>query len=190
MPYRNPGAGQLIHIATRLTSSLQLSGDFGSVQSRHFMQFEHNRFSRLHEIDCGTDTSAMLEPIFSDKILLLRPYPGLDYSRINPSGTDAILHDLYHSGTACCSYDYGNRHCLLEFIDNCLHQGIKVYLAPAQQHSDVYRSTRQLIEHGAEMIWNMSLETAYVKLLLAYGNFREPKAISIFLQQDIAWEHV
>ncbi len=40
------------------------------------------------------------------------------------------------------------------------------------------------------MLWNMSLESVYAKLLLAYGNFSDSHAIEDFLQRDIALEHV
>lgn len=40
------------------------------------------------------------------------------------------------------------------------------------------------------MIWNLSLEAAYAKLLLAYGNFNNSQAISVFLATDIAHEHI
>ncbi|WP_305909802.1 asparaginase domain-containing protein [Methylomarinum sp. Ch1-1] len=190
VPYKNPGQIQHLHIASRLASCLQLSGDFISVQSRPYMLFENGNFTEYYVIDRASCIHRPLNPDFSSNILLLKPYPGLDYSHINLTGVDAVLHDLYHSGTACSSDQYGSQHALPAFINNCRQLGIKVYLAPALQHPDAYKSTRELIGLGAEMIWNMSLEAAYVKLLLGYGNFKQPQDISEFLQQDIALEHV
>ena len=40
------------------------------------------------------------------------------------------------------------------------------------------------------MIWNMSIEAAYVKLMLAYGNFIDEREVAEFLERDIAREHV
>jgi L-asparaginase len=40
------------------------------------------------------------------------------------------------------------------------------------------------------MIWNLSLEAAYAKLLLAYSNFNSSQAISEFLAGDVANEHI
>ena len=40
------------------------------------------------------------------------------------------------------------------------------------------------------MIWNMSIEAAYVKLMLAYGNFTDKRQIMDFINTDIAGEHV
>ncbi len=148
VPYKNPGQHMWVHIATRLASSLQLSGDFVSVQSRPFMQFEHGRFTQLHEIERSNCVKITLNAKFSSSIILLRPYPGLDYSHINLNGVAAVLHDLYHSGTACSSRDFGNRYSLPEFIDKCRQQGKAVYLAPALEHPELYRSTQELLARG------------------------------------------
>jgi L-asparaginase len=131
-----------------------------------------------------------LKPRFSKRILMIKPYPGLNYAHFNLENVDAVLHDLYHSGTACASTQWGKTHSLLEFIKRCREQGIKVYLAPAIKSADAYQSTRALIEQGAEMIWNMSIEAAYVKLMLAYGNFTDEQQIMDFINADIAGEHI
>ncbi|MGZ4999266.1 MAG: asparaginase [Methylomonas sp.] len=188
--YQNPGQIQQIHIATRLASCLQLSSDFASVQSKVFMEFEDGRFRQLHALTDRQGLTITLKPDFSTRVLLIRPYPGLDYSQFNLEGVDVVLHDLYHSGTAYASKEYGERHGLVEFIQRCRQRHLKVYLAPAIRSDNVYGSTHDLLESGAEMIWNLSLEVAYAKLMLAYGNFGDQEAIGCFLERDIAWEHV
>jgi L-asparaginase/Glu-tRNA(Gln) amidotransferase subunit D len=131
-----------------------------------------------------------LKARFSERILMIKPYPGLNYAHFNLENTDAVLHDLYHSGTACASTQWGENYSLLEFIKRCQKQNTKVYLAPAVKSADAYQSTRELIEQGAEMIWNMSIEAAYVKLMLAYGNFTDERQILAIIDRDIAGEHV
>lgn len=190
VPYQNPGQPLQIHRATRLASSLQLGGDFISVQAKAYMQFENGCFKKLHGFVDAECSPLPLKADFSARILLIRPYPGLDYSQFNLDNADAVLHDLYHSGTACASAAWGEQHSLAEFIKRCRQRKLKVYLAPAVRSESAYSSTRELLAHGAEMIWNLSLEAAYAKLLLAYGNFDDPQAFSRFLARDIAWEHV
>jgi len=190
VPYKNSKQTQQVHIATRLASSLQLSGDFISVQSQCYMKFDQDRFIQTQNIDSSCCVTTNLKANFSKKILLLKPYPGLDYSSVNLNKVDAVLHDLYHSGTACDSAELGEQYSLSAFIKICQQQRVSVYMAPAVKHTDAYDSTWKLIEQGAEMIWNMSLESTYVKLLLAYGNFTDQQQISTFLQQDIALEHI
>ena len=209
VPYRNQQHITQVHRGPRLASSLQLSGDFFSVQGKSFMQFENEQFSLLNPSTTsihkkksplpqgeGWEREIIQRKIprikanFSERILMIKPYPGLNYTHFNLENADAVLHDLYHSGTACASAQWGKNYSLLEFIKRCGEQNIKVYLAPAIQFLDAYQSTRALIEQGAEMIWNMSIEAAYVKLMLAYGNFSDEQQRGAFIDLDIAGEHV
>ncbi|MDD5460363.1 MAG: asparaginase domain-containing protein [Methylococcales bacterium] len=201
VPYRNPQQAMQVHKGSRLTCSLQLSGDFFSVQSRSYMLFENSRFTLNHPSKSNLfmregpndniETDILpLKASFSDRVLMIKPYPGLDYRHFNLENVDAILHDLYHSGTACASTQWGDHYSLSEFIKRCGEQGVKVYLAPAVKSPDVYQSARLLIEQGAVMIWNMAIEAAYVKLILAYGNFNDEQQIINFINRDITGEHV
>lgn len=196
VPYRNAGQTLQLHRGSRLTCSLQLSGDFYSVQNKSFLQFDGHRFisDKVSAAEVSHDevsnNSLLLKPQFSNRILMIKPYPGLDYDHFNLDGIDVVLHDLYHSGTACATDQWGNGHSLLKFIQRCTEAGTPVYLAPAFKSENAYQSTRELIEHGAVMIWNMSIEAAYVKLALAYGNFSEAQQIIEFLQHNIAFEQV
>ncbi len=191
VPYRNQQQITQLHQGAHLACSLQLSGDFFSVQGKSYMQFESRQFSLLNPLATQHPTkNTPLKADFSDRILMIKPYPGLDYTRFNLDNVDAVLHDLYHSGTACVSLQWGENHSLVEFIKCCKKQEIAVYLAPAIQSSDAYQSTQTLIKHGANIIWNMSIEAAYVKLLLAYGNFSDKREIMDFMIRDIAGEHL
>lgn len=189
VPYRNRGESTQIHLGSRLASSLQLSGDFISAQRQSYCDFENGLFSEPYfRIPDKTEIFA-LKPDFSKRILLIRPYPGLDYSCIDLDNADAVLHDLYHSGTACSSLQWGSNFSLVPFIEYCQNRNVPVYLAPSIKSENAYQSTRELMDRGATMIWNLSIECAYVKLLLAYGNF-SGEAIDRFILTDIAGEHV
>lgn len=190
VPYRNQQQTTQLHQGTRLACSLQLSGDFFSVQGKSYMQFENRRFSLLNPSKQQTPSRIPLTADFSERILMIKPYPGLDYSRFNLGNVDAVLHDLYHSGTACASLQWGENYSLVEFIKRCDKQNIPVYLAPAIKSADAYQSTQTLMEQGAKTIWNMSIEAAYVKLLLAYGNFDNDQEIMAFIAKDIAGEQL
>lgn len=178
VPYRNPSKHTVtLHRATQLTCSPQLSSDFFSV-------------TRTNQLTPKVVLNVPLKPNFSSRILLIKPYPSLDYSHFNLDNVDAVLHDLYHSGTACTTTEWGKNHSLLEFITRCQEQKIAIFLAPAFKSDDAYQSTLELINQGAEIIWNMSLEATYVKLLLAYGNFTDVSSILSFMQQNLAHEHI
>jgi L-asparaginase len=195
VPYTNPGQLTQVHIGSRLASSLQLSGDFISVQSKSYLTFQNGAFdyvtARLDLPGFKNLAGLKLKAEFSKRILLIKPYPGLDYSAFNLTGVDAVLHDLYHSGTACTVSDWGDNHNLLHFMQRCQQAKTQCYLAPALKTADLYASSRDLLaQPGVTMLWNMSLEAAYVKLLLAYGNFEQPALIADFMTQNLALEQL
>jgi L-asparaginase len=69
-------------------------------------------------------------------------------------------------------------------------ENVEIYLAPILQSENAYQSTIELEKTGATMLWNITLEAAYVKLSLAYGNFIDAKTIISFMQQNLAGEYV
>lgn len=177
VPYRNPNEHDVIlHKATRLTCSPQLSSNFFSITD-------------VNEIQ-KTRLNVSIKPQFSEKILLIKPYPALNYDYFDLTNVEAVLHDLYHSGTACTTSEWGENKSLLNFIKRCQTKNIAVYLSPALKSDDAYQSTFELVKSGAIMLWNMTLEAAYVKLSLAYGNFTNKTEIISFMQLNLADEHV
>ncbi|MFW5443941.1 MAG: asparaginase [Methylococcaceae bacterium] len=188
VPYKNHNSATLIHLGTRLSSCLQLSSDFISVQSKAYLGFENNTFYQQNAISPTECIKTELTAKYSTGVLLIKPYPGLDYSHFKLDQVDAVIHDLYHSGTACSTEEWGRNHSLLQFIQKCKEHKIELYMAPAVKNAEAYESTRSLIELGAKMIWNMSLESAYVKLLLVYGNYSNTDLINRLLEQNIANE--
>ncbi|MSP27941.1 MAG: asparaginase [Methylococcales bacterium] len=189
-PYRNSQQTMQVHQGTHLTCSLQLSSDFFSVRNKAFMQFENGHFTVCNPIQKTAHTlTTPLKAQFSSRVLMIKPYPSLDYSNFDLQSVDAVLHDLYHSCTACATTQWGEQHSLVAFIERCNAENIRVYLAPAIHSENAYQSTRELIEHGAIMLWNLSIEAAFVKLLLAYGNFNNVPHIIDFMNMTVADEH-
>ena len=180
VPYKNPYTQNVtLHHGAHLTCSPQLSSDFFSITPRH----EHFFLREL-------EREKPLIPHFSTRILLIKPFPGIDYTCFNLENVDVVLHDLYHSGTACTTMAHGLTHSLRCFITQCHARNIDVFLAPALKSSNNYQSTLELTRQGAKMIWNMTIEAAYVKLLLAYGNCGNADDILYFLNDNIAGEQI
>lgn len=189
VPYQNPGQPMQVHIGTRLSSCLPLSGDFISVQNKPYCRYENGAFTTLHALSEKQTVTLQLSGKFA-RILLIRPYPGLDYRHFNLDNIDAILHDLYHSGTACVTGEWGEQHSLIAFSATCQQRGVPLYLAPAIKTADAYSSTQQLLTQGVKMVWNSSLETVYAKLGLAYADETDSTTIAAFLAANVAWEQV
>ncbi len=199
VPYRNWQGMCEVHLGGRLTASLQLGSDFYSVQGKSLLKFINKQFVApypgLKEIAIphgmgGEADSGSVAARFCPRLLMIRPYPGLNYLHYDLGQVDVVLHDLYHSGTACVTGQWGEEMSLLAFLRRCQAAGIKVYLAPALYGTDAYESTRALVAEGAEMIWNTSIEAAYVKLLLAYGNFSDDGQRAHFIHSNWVGERV
>jgi L-asparaginase len=177
VPYRNPNEKMVtLHKATRLTCSPQLSSDFFSVANVNLVP--------------KAIFNMPLKPYFSARILMIKPYPSLNYDNFNLKNVDAVLHDLYHSGTACTTAEWGENQSLLKFIERCKAENVAVYLAPALKSEDAYQSMFELNLSGATMLWNMTLEATYVKLSLVYGNFNDLSTIISFMQLNLADERI
>lgn len=191
VPYRNNGQRVHVHLGTRLLSCLPLSNDFISIQHKSFLCYENRQFTTLNSLPLIPNYSPFaLKPLFAKRVLLIRPYPGLNYQSLNLDQVDVVLHDLYHSGTACVAQESGGDYSLLSFITRCQQHAVKIYLASIIKSDSAYSSTHQLIAVGADILWNMTIEAAYVKLLLAYGNFTQPSEIEKFLANTVALEHI
>lgn len=178
VPYQNTRSQTVtLHHGAHLTCSPQLSNDFFSV-------VPHNKIAHISKKE------RKLKPNFSTRILMIKPYPGINYDHFNLENVDVILHDLYHSGTACVTSEYGENHSLIYFITRCKSQNIPLFLAPALKSTQFYQSTIELRNQGAEIIWNMSIEAAYAKLLLAYDNVENDDEILTFLNDNFAGEQI
>ena len=93
------------------------------------------------------------------EVLLLHPYNGLRYDRINISGLSAIVHGTYHSETANASLysPYGMQSLLLR----CREMKLPCYLAPCRVQVQNYGSGFDLVQAGAVPLENMSLHFAF-----------------------------
>lgn len=99
------------------------------------------------------------------KVMLIRPYPGLDYDKISTEGISAVVHYLYHSATACVN---GDETSIVKFIKRCKESNVKVYGASFKDREMLraYKSGREIIEAGILPMFNISPEAAYVKAVL------------------------
>jgi L-asparaginase len=191
--FENNRGEAIVHLGTRLTQSDPFTDEYDSTYSVPFGLMKNNQFiHNNHEIN---PTMAMVQNqpdskvnnphfSFSNEVLYIKPFPGLnyryyDFTKHKPK---AVLHDLYHSGTAStrnvASFDAS----ILDFLAYCLSHDIKVYIAPLINNSEnKYASSIQFIKAGAIPLEHISVEAAVVKLMLAYGTFAEHDEVRAFM---------
>ena len=140
-----------------------------------------DRFSSFDGKICGTmndgkflpkDKEELFEIVsedfnlsFKHKVLLIEPYPSLDYSAFDLSKYSAVVHYLYHSSTACVE---GDECSVLDFIDRCQKDGLRFFVAPLKKKSDkIYSSLEKILQKEiVEAMYDCSIERAYARALL------------------------
>lgn len=125
-----------------------------------------------------------------NKILRINPYVGLDYDIYNVENCKAILHQCYHSGTACTIGSSNNS--ILNFIRSCDDMNIDFYYGPVYGNEDraVYDTTYAVMKAGAKIVRNLSSENAYVKMLLGYSLGLEKDQLMKYIDDDVNKEHI
>jgi len=121
----------------------------------------------------------------SNRVLIIYPYPGIYYKNFNlDENTKAVLHATYHSGTA-----YTERNGLPDFIHMCAKRNIPVYMASLKNEKNIYKTTNEILMCGAVPLYNISTESAYAKLLLAYNcnKYGTPEQL---INKNIFFEHL
>lgn len=179
--YENDRGKPLVYLGTRVTQAVSFTDQFGSPYGIPYGAMVDGKFVwTAHECNpkptvLGKRGEAQLrwQPqtlVIDSSIVYIKPYPGLNYGYYDftTNKPKAVLHDLHHSGTACAA-DAAS-YSLVEFIGRCRAQGIAFYICPIRDRSAaLYSSSLRLIEAGAIVIENMSIEAAITKLMLAYG---------------------
>jgi L-asparaginase len=169
-----------VYLSTKITQSRHLTNSYGTPNDEVFGNMKTGIFEKtsdtsypnvddFEKIYLQTPLIDSLEQI-SDCVFIIRPYIGLSYENFAISNkTKAILHETYHSATACAE-PTESANSIVEFY-NKNKKNIDLYLAPFYDDVDMYSSTDFMLKAGIKTICNMSLESAYAKLLLAYSSY-------------------
>ncbi len=185
-----------LYFASRVSQSRHISNRYGVAGDVPFGRMENGRFCPVtHPMNPSTTQLCLpgSEPLLckvkelSGCVLLLRPYVGLDYRCVAlHSGTKAVLHESYHSFTACTVGEaQGNS--LPAFARQCKERGIPLYLAPSTGQA-AYASVKQLGDCIPLPV--MTAECAYAKLLVAYSLDMPQKKRTAFLKTECCFEGV
>lgn len=122
---------------------------------------------------------------FSDEVLMICPYPGIRYNAFDLKGIKAVIHGLYHSGTASVR---GDNTSIIPFAKRCNTLGIELYIAPADSVSAVYSSSDEMRHTNIIPLGKMSTETAYVKLCFAVSQGTDGVQARQFMEKERFFE--
>ncbi|GAA6395829.1 Glu-tRNA(Gln) amidotransferase subunit GatD [Solibaculum mannosilyticum] len=192
--YQNPGESEVqIHLGSRLMpcqpfvhrfNSAVMS--FGVVKDGRFYPTQEGRELLDSQIQSQPTKLRFSQVEFSDQVLCIQPYPGIDYSRYDLDNVKAVVHGLYHAGTASVREPSN----LSKWVEQCSRRGIPVYLAPMEGGEKMYSSSRTLLDAGAKPIPDMTAHSAAVKVMMACGMFAAPEDWDAFLKEPLAEEFV
>ncbi len=105
-------------------------------------------------IVAGKSQPEIKNPVFSPKnIIVIRPYPSINYDNFCLDKTDAVLHTMYHSATAPKEVS--------DFIKKCKDRNIPFYFVTEKDRAE-YESAKDF----ENIIFNCTFENAYARILL------------------------
>ncbi len=183
-----------IYLSTRLKESDPYLDEFTSFSSSAFGTIQNCEFKINKQIDnpsikeVENNANFKLNNEFSleNKVMMIKQYPNLDYDNYNLNDISAVLLCLYHSGTACT--DTIGSKSVLKFLDRCKNQNIPVYGTSFKKSDIKYSTTYKLFENYLIPLYNISLESAYAKLCIAY-NQKDIEPIE-YINKNIFFEHI
>lgn len=191
-----------VHLGTRIQQCRPFTDDFESTYNKPFAiigedGIRHHTFAlnpspqllKQYTERANKRKQWFDEPSFSDEIVSIRPYPGIQYPVYTAENwrPKAILLDSYHSGTVNIRALNGKS--VLDMLESCQEHDIPVYITLMKNPgAAVYDTTKQLLDYGVKPLYHISYEASLVKLMLAYGCVRSEQ-ISVFLRQELFFEH-
>ncbi len=108
-------------------------------------------------------------------ILCINPYVGINYDAYDVTKFGAVLHTTYHSGTL-------ESNSFKSFVNRCAKNGVLVYVWVCRRgEEEIYSSTASINSENVVFLKDMTAETAYCKLLLAYSLYSGDDAVDFML---------
>ena len=199
--YRNDGKESCVYLASRLTEADCYLDKFGAFGGSVFGKMEQGKLVEVNgPVNPGVKelcrfcregrTVTDRPPVFEKQVLMIRPYPGMDYDLFDLTKRPAaVLHYLYHSATACTE---GEAYSLPGFLERCRREGIPVYTASYKDKGGAaYVTAKEILKTGAIPMMNISPEAAYMKLLLLYNCCPEKEAAEKIMNgENLYYEHL
>lgn len=177
VPYKNMDGKMYVHLGSHIRQCPNLSNDFSSADPWFIEDIKN-----INIKGAGFESNTMLiNEIESLKpsVLKISPYVGLDYSKINMDGIEAVVHGTYHSQTLCVEKNNENeettnfsvfslKECFAK--ENANKNKVPLFLETCNyklnEGQSCYETTAEVVKNGAIPIWGMTCEMAYAKVLV------------------------
>ena len=200
--YKNPGISFVsFFLGSRVKQINSYDNILNSVSNNVFCNFKNNKFlftkknnPTISSIKKNCNSYKLNNKFrFSNKILIINSYPGLNYDiyNFNKIKPKAILHTLYHSGTASTRNDTKDNLSLEKFIKQNKYRKIPFFISPmSKKNKDIYISLKSLLNLNVRCLDKITIEIAYAKLALAYKSFKKKKERNSFLTKNNFFEKI
>ena len=172
--FENHSENCKIHLASRLVSATQISGEYESILNVPFGEIRGWRF--VYNNDVNNPTVAQLkqkrkpcdvQKLCTDVVTIqAHALLNFDYYRFTDVKPKAVMVQLYHSGTVCTEGKEAN---FKNFLAYCKNLGIEVVISTIDSKARTYGSALGLAEM-CTAAYDISFEIATVKVLLALGS--------------------
>lgn len=169
--YSNDKGDNDIYIATRIIESDPYFDQYRSFDGKPWGRIVDdslvvNMSPSVEELNSFKPLSIQRPENFNNRVMLIRPYPDMDYSNINLEGVNAVVHYMYHSATACVA---GDNTSIINFAKRCKELGVKFYAASFKDRNieRAYMSSREFLNENVMPLFNISAEASYIKVLIA-----------------------
>lgn len=186
VPYRNSDEETYLHFGGTLMQCVNYSDDFyNASRDKVFYHDDEYIFEDCKNMSKKRSCKRIEFPLrlSGKKIRVIVPYVGIDYSGISLDGISAVLHGSYHSGTLCVG-GY-NSFSALTLGSECMQRGIPMFIAACSNGDDKYSSTSDAVEMGGMIPLDMTLESAYMKLVAATSLGLQGDELVRFMQCEI-----
>ena len=190
--FENPDKQMLVHLGCRVKSARVMEHRFDSLYSQPFGQYRRegltlfsNASASISKLKKEATGLKFAHLRFCPEVMMLQPYPGLNYDRICIQGLRAVLHGAYHSSTACTE---GESTSLLSFASRLKEQGTLLLLGPADVRTEQYESSSLLSDAGVTLLGPMTREAALAKLMLGASCCATSERLASWMQKPIGME--
>lgn len=163
-----------IHLASRLVTATEISGEYESILKVHFGEIVDGKFI-YYENELNPSLSELRKPrkpcaaqkLCTDMVTIqAHSLLNFDFYRFTSIKPKAVMVQLYHSGTVCTVGKEAN---FINFLAYCKGLGIEVVIAPIDSKARTYESVLGLADK-CTAAYDISFEMATAKVLLALGS--------------------